>query len=409
MNKRGSCYPSAVVMKNFISWITVAISIIISFDYAIAANVSLKITAPANGAIVNGTVTIATAESSNVSWINVFVDNVWVASNSPTALRPYSVSWNSTTVQDGKHSVSVAGYSSRNSVIAKTAITVSVLNQQTIATPSPTPTITPAPTPTPTPPSATASLPLQPTPTLTQPPASATPTPAATATCCPLSDAAAAAMVALNPNFEPRPDNYPANDMIPTSADLAQVGTISYLDSHGNELLGKVTGNYTGTTDEILQWASYKWGFDPNVTRAIAVEESYWNQYDLGDVGNGVSLGILQLKSADYPGTCNPVSLNGGDTSYINDPLCLSNLMTAFVADYKLAYQRACMDGSIGYLNQDNPRGGHATYANATGDERLWGCVGDWYSGDWYDSGAISYIRKVQGDLSTEPWLQPGF
>ena len=55
-------------------------------------------------------------------------------------------------------------------------------------------------------------------------------------------------MVALNPNFEPRPDNYPANDMIPTSADLAQVGTISYLDSHGNELLGKVTGNYTGTT-----------------------------------------------------------------------------------------------------------------------------------------------------------------
>ena len=93
MNKRGSCYPSAVVMKNFISWITVAISIIISFDYAIAANVSLKITAPANGAIVNGTVTIATAESSNVSWINVFVDNVWVASNSPTALRPYSVSW----------------------------------------------------------------------------------------------------------------------------------------------------------------------------------------------------------------------------------------------------------------------------------------------------------------------------
>ena len=156
MNKRGSCYPSAVVMKNFISWITVAISIIISFDYAIAANVSLKITAPANGAIVNGTVTIATAESSNVSWINVFVDNVWVASNSPTALRPYSVSWDSTTVQDGKHSVSVTGYSSRNSVIAKTAITVIVLNQQTIATPSPTPTITPAPAPTPTPPSATA-------------------------------------------------------------------------------------------------------------------------------------------------------------------------------------------------------------------------------------------------------------
>jgi autotransporter family porin len=216
-------------------------------------------------------------------------------------------------------------------------------------------------------------------------------------------------MVVLNPNFEPRPDNYPANNTVPTSADLAQVGTLGYLDSHGNGLLGKVTGNFTGTTDEILQWASYKWGFDPNVTRAIAVNESYWHQDDVGDVGNGVSLGILQVKSSDYPGTCNPVSLNGGDTSYMNDPLCLSHLMTAFAADYKLAYQRACMDGSIGYLNQETPTGGHANYANATGDERLWGCVGNWYSGDWYDSGAIEYIEQVQAYLASEPWLQPGF
>ena len=66
-----------------------------------------------------------------------------------------------------------------------------------------------------------------------------------------------------------------------------------------------------------MQWASYKWGFDPDVTRAIAVVESHWHQDDIDDVGNGVSLGILQIKSADYAGTCNPVSLNGGDTGYI--------------------------------------------------------------------------------------------
>ncbi|MGO9061521.1 MAG: hypothetical protein ACLQU2_29720 [Candidatus Binataceae bacterium] len=314
--------------------------------------------------------------------------------------------------------MSVTAYSSGNAVIATAASTVSVRNQQRIATLSPTSTRKPSPspsakpTPAPTPaqtPRPTARPTLQPTPKPTQPPATAKPTPTPTATCCPLSDAAAAARVALNPNFEPRPDNYPANVTVPTSADLAQVGPLSFLDSHGNGLLGKVTGNFTGTTDEILQWASYKWGFDPDVTRAIAVVESHWHQDDIDDVGNGVSLGILQIKSADYAGTCNPVSLNGGDTGYIDDPLCLSHLMTAFAADYKLAYQRACMDGSIAYLNQETPTAGYATYANATGDERLWGCVGDWFSGNWYDSAAVTYIQEVQGYLATKPWLQPDF
>jgi autotransporter family porin len=118
-------------------------------------------------------------------------------------------------------------------------------------------------------------------------------------------------MVVLNPSFEPRPDNYPANETVPTAAQLSQVGTLSFLDSHGNGLLAKATGNYTGTTDEILQWAANKWGFDPDITRANAVTETHWHQYDIGDIGNGVSLGILQVKSADFTGTCSPVSLNG--------------------------------------------------------------------------------------------------
>jgi hypothetical protein len=139
------------------------------------------------------------------------------------------------------------------------------------------------------------------------------------------------------------------------------------------------------------------------------VTESTWYQYDIGDIGNGVSLGILQVKSSNYPGTCSPVSLNGGDLSFVTDALCISYNSTAFAADYKLAYQRACMDGSISYLNQDTPTRGYPTYADATGAARLWGCIGDWYSGDWYDSGAISYIQAVEHNLSTKPWLKPGF
>jgi hypothetical protein len=235
------------------------------------------------------------------------------------------------------------------------------------------------------------------------------PSPSPTPVSYPLADAAAAAKVALNPAFEPRPQNYPANTMKPTAARLALLQPLGFLDSNGNALLTKVTGNYTGTTDEILQWASYKWGFDPDITRANAVTESHWYQYDIGDIGNGVSLGILQIKSADYTGTCDPVSLNGGDIDFASALSCLSYSYTAFAADYKLAYQRACMNGSITYLNDDIPTAGYPTYAAATGDTRLWGCIGDWYSGDWYDSGAISYIADVQNNLSTKPWLQPGF
>ena len=39
----------------------------------------------------------------------------------------------------------------------------------------------------------------------------------------------------------------------------------------------------------------------------------------------------------------------------------------------------------------------------------MWGCIGAWFSGNWYDSGAISYIADVKNNLNTKAWLQPGF
>ena len=359
----------------------------------------IGIASPANGATVAGMVRVVTREASNVSWINVFVDGKWVAANPPAALPPYSVVWNSASVANGSHIVSVTGYNSSNAAIATSGIGIAVRNGVS-AKPTPSPKASNAPTATrrgstPTPRARRSSLP------------KATPTPRAGA--YPLSDAAAAAMVVLNPNFEPRPGNYVPNHLVPNATELAQVGSLSWLDAHGNSLLTKADGNYTGTTDEILQWAAYKWGFDPEITRANAVTETHWRQYDLGDIGNGVSLGILQIKSRDYTGTCDPVSLNGFNVSFVTDPMCLSYNYTGFAADYKLAYQRACMDGSLTYLASQTPTAGYPSYTSATGTARLWGCIGDWFSGNWYDSGAISYIQDVQNNLATKPWLQPGF
>ena len=75
-----------------------------------AVSTYVNITAPSGVTTVGGTITIATSESANIRWINVFIDDVWVGSNPYNALPPYLVSWNSSTVADGKHKLSVTGY-----------------------------------------------------------------------------------------------------------------------------------------------------------------------------------------------------------------------------------------------------------------------------------------------------------
>lgn len=229
----------------------------------------------------------------------------------------------------------------------------------------------------------------------------------------PLSDAAAAGMVQRSP--EVRPDNSVFNNTKPTSSQLQNVQSLSYMNSNGNYLLHRADGQYTGTTDEILQWGAYKWGFDPNLIRAEAVDESSWYQNEIGDIGNGVSLGILQIKSKYYLGTC-PESPNFG--SFVNarsatsiqrylasQPNCLTYNSTAFAVDYRLAHYRACMNKDISYLNNYPPTPGYPTYAAATGDNLLWGCMGVWYSGYWWDSDAILYIQRVKSALESMPWL----
>jgi len=80
------------------------------------------------------------------------------------------------------------------------------------------------------------------------------------------------------------------------------------MDARGHAALRAVTGDFTGTTDEIFQWGAYKWGFDPDLVRANAVNETYWRQNFIGDIGNGVSLGILQIKSRYHPGDMSSIS-----------------------------------------------------------------------------------------------------
>src|SRR5437764_14933613 len=174
------------------------------------------------------------------------------------------------------------------------------------------------------------------------------------------SDAECATLVRQNP-WEPRPQNNTANQTNVYAQGYRLTGSI--LEKYSGNYESRVTGNFTGTTDEIIQWAACKWGFDEDTVRAQAVKESWWRQATAGDREDGDcppgyggpcphSFGLLQVRWNADPGS--------------RTTFPLSRDATAFSVDYALAVRRACYDGYESWL--DEVGGGRAYGA---GDE--WG------------------------------------
>ena len=97
----------------------------------------------------------------------------------------------------------------------------------------------------------------------------------------PRSDATCAA--AVQPAAEVRPQNTTANNSVPSNPSTIPWSTGLNGWPHFVADRDLVTGNYKGTTDEILQWVSCKWGIDINLVRADAWTESNWIQSTVGD------------------------------------------------------------------------------------------------------------------------------
>ncbi len=236
-------------------------------------------------------------------------------------------------------------------------------------------------------------------------------------------------------SWEPRPSNYDANQTMPNvtkvhasfkSRPRATYGT--YDPRWDSNLLARVTGHFTGTTDEIFQWAACKWGLPDNVLRGMAVRESTWFQYETYPSGRCVTYyGCGDFFSsetrADRKVFCDGLDTFGHDyqvdygdgycpkTFSILGEMSWSNPSwgfawagnqngtfpfnrnsTAFAADYLAAHLRGCYNGWEWWLNK-------------TGGD-LWGCVGSWYSGDWHSAAADGYISRVKNEISNHRWLQ---
>jgi len=192
-------------------------------------------------------------------------------------------------------------------------------------------------------------------------------------------EAECAARVHRSP-WEPRSDNYAANHASAANT----LANFSQFDGAWNgQYRPRVTGNFKGTTDEIIQWAACKWGWSDELVRAEAVVESTWRQSTVGDAGT--SYGLMQVRYLYHP------RVNGGCQNCAGSSWPNSANSTAFNVDLFLAEMRGCYNGMEPYLG------------NTRGDE--WGCIGSWFSGAWRTSSSLGYISKVQASLNNKAWL----
>jgi hypothetical protein len=241
--------------------------------------------------------------------------------------------------------------------------------------------------------------------------------------------------------WEPRPTNFVQNHTMPDASAVhasfaARPRSVSYDPRWDSWLLPRVDGQFTGTTDEIFQWAACKWGIPDNILRGQAVRESLWFQYATDATGRCLpNYGCTDLFSSASPASrtyCDGLATFGRDYQLdFGAGLCpktfgIESVMswedptwghvptypanqngtfpfnrdsTAFAVDYEASYLRGCYEGWIEWLGNSGPY--------APGD--IWGCVGSWYAGNWHSAAADGYISRVQTEIANLRWLQPSW
>lgn len=213
-----------------------------------------------------------------------------------------------------------------------------------------------------------------------------------------------ARLVRATPGTEVNPANADYNR---TTGQRVGPGLFPQGDSPQATLLSPlISGEFTGTTQQILEWAACKWGIDQDIVFAQAAAESSWDQNHRSDWGTDPALCPPghDLGADGVPGQC-PQSYGILQTKYIQWRAAWPGIAdsTAMNADVTYAIWRSCFDGDEIWLNHT------ATSAHPYRPGDLWGCIGRWFAGSWYAPAADRYIQRVQRLLAEQVWTQPGF
>jgi autotransporter family porin len=170
-----------------------------------------------------------------------------------------------------------------------------------------------------------------------------------------------------------------------------------------NDRYPRVDGDFTGTTDEIIQWAACKWGIDEDIARAQVAKESWWHMSTGGDLTSNQDDCHAELRTA--AGQCpESIGLMQVRWLYHQEAFEGSNAIrsSAYNVDYAFGVWRDCYDGNLEWLNTVE-RG--AEY----GPGDLDGCLGVWFSGRWRTADAETYIAAVRDLVAERIWEQDHF
>lgn len=227
----------------------------------------------------------------------------------------------------------------------------------------------------------------------------------------PLTDAQAAACVQHVPELA-TPNNTPYNAYIPTASQEQDFQDALTGDEHlpQTRLVDGLDGLTNPSTDDLIQWASYKWGIPTDWVRADAVQETHWRQVDPGDI-------ITLNKASDY--TLYPVEARlSGATCSSSCRVGRSNgLMqvswtapgepgSSFPGVNPLYQQSTAFNTDYYGMSIRYFYDGHCTWCSSgyTAGQQ-WASIGAWYQPNpWQNSGAVNYESSVQTHLANTDW-----
>lgn len=236
----------------------------------------------------------------------------------------------------------------------------------------------------------------------------------------PLSDSEAAALVIpmtenrQADNANPNSVVGDANHYVPSAAELNTYLTVerdiyNLLAADANPYCAYVTGHFPGNTDEIIQWATIKWGLPTDWTRAQACVESNWRHTGMGD--NTLvksSLAYPAYTRIDATHVNQSVGIMSCKWNYPDDDTVGMGIeplrwkSTAFNLDYYACYIR---------FEFDDPQGKRTLWGDSEYQRgQNWLSLAAWYEPyPWNNQGQRDYMAYVQSILAQRIWEQPGF
>lgn len=255
-------------------------------------------------------------------------------------------------------------------------------------------------------------------------------------------DVTCAAKINAAKKLENRPDNAVYNATLGKALPNFFNGSLPHANS---VIAAHISGNFTGSTEDILRWGACKWGLDENVVKAMAANESQWQQ---AHRFNATNLAAAQAAASAvgntltyHPSTnCATNTMPGSSVppTPLPNPLPVAQPQgtgaasancsrdwgilqvnyeqypsawpqaessTAMNVDVVLAIVRACYDGDESWLATKSLPAGAKPYAAGN----LSYCVGRYFSGSWYDANAQLYINRINVELNGKTWAQPAF